>query len=427
MTPQCDLNHPICSYCQRTGKVCRLGVIGEPSSSASASNRPTNSTSPGPAGSPSSAHHNNAPTPTIPIHQIPLACMSCTSRDTHFSYRDLELMHHYTTLTAINLEKTRDPLILDTWRIGVPREAIRHPFLMHTILALAALHKISLASTTTTTNNADLALVALNHHHRALSLSKPAIDNFDATSANAIFAFSAIGALVLLAMPVYFDTPPLADPITDISALGAVMRGTSTVVRTGLHWITSGPLAAQLRLGFLDRPAPLPPETEAALGLVDEAIKRRFQGARNAAELLTSYSYTLDRLKLTFGVVLAQEHEKGIELTWLAMGRADFAKQLEEREGLALVLLAHYAVLLHGARDVWCCKGWGRALVEAIGEALPPEGGWEGLMAWPRKEVGLDGREEQAEGMPGFGELVMEGDEMGSGSMAASSFFGPLG
>ena len=197
-------------------------------------------------------------------------------------------------------------------------------------------------------------------------------------------------------------------------------------MRTGLHWIRSGPLAPQLRVGFLDHPAPLAPETEAALALVDEAIKRRFQGVRNAAEMLTSYSYTLDRLKLTFGVVAAQENEKGIELTWLAMGRADFAKQLEEREGLALVLLAHYAVLLHRARDVWWCKGWGRALVEAIEEALPPEGGWEELLAWPRKEVGLDGREEEVEETPGFGEMMMGGDEMGSGSMAVSGFFGPL-
>lgn len=355
--------------------------------------------------------------------------MSCTSRDTHFSYRDLELMHHYTTLTAANLEKTRDPLILDTWRIDVPHEATRHPFLMHTILALAALHKISLSPTTTSSsssssNNADLALVALNHHHRALF---PAIDNFDATSANAIFAFSAIGALVLLAMPIYLDTPPIADPITDICGLGAVMRGTTTVVRTGLHWIRSGPLAPQLRVGFLDHPAPLAPETEAALALVDEAIKRRFHGARNAAEMLTCYSYTLDRLKLTFGVVAAQEHEKGIELTWLAMGRADFAKQLEEREGMALVLLAHYAVLLHGAGDVWWSRGWGRALVQAIEEALPSEGGWEELMAWPRKEVGLDERRgEEVEKTSGFGELMMGSDEMGSGRMADSGFFGPL-
>ena len=358
--------------------------------------------------------------------------MSCTSRDTHFSYRDLELMHHYTTLTAANLEKTRDPLILDTWRIGVPHEATRHPFLRHAILALAALHKISLSPTTpssssSSTNNADLALVALNHHHRALSLSKPAIDNFDATSANAIFAFSAIGALVLLAMPIYLDTPPLADPITDICGLAAVMRGTSTVVRTGLHWIRSGPLAPQLRVGFLDHPAPLAPETEAALALVDDAIKRGFGGAQNSAEMLTCYSYTLDRLKLTFGVVAAQEHEKGIEMTWLAMGRADFAKQLEERGGLALVLLAHYAVLLHGAGDVWWCRGWGRALVEAIEATLPPGVGWEELMRWPRKEVGLDERRgEEVEETPGFGESTMGGDEIGSGSMAVSGFFGPL-
>ena len=349
--------------------------------------------------------------------------MSCTSRDTHFSYRDLELMHHYTTLTAANLEKTRDPLILDTWRIGVPQEATRHPFLMHAILALAALHQISLSSTT---DNADLALVVLNHHHRALSLSKPAIDNFDATNASAIFAFSAIGALVLLAMPIYLDTPPLADPITDICGLGAVMRGTSTVVRTGLHWIRSGPLAPQLRVGYLDHPAPLAPETEAALALVNDAIKRRFRAARDSAEMLTSYSYTLDRLKLTFGVVAAQEHEKGIELTWLAMGRANFAKQLEEREGLALVLLAHYAVLLHEAGDVWWCKGWGSALVDAIGKALPSGGEWDRLMSWPRKEVGLDGREEELEETSNLGKLMMEGDEMGNGSMAISGSFGPL-
>ena len=59
-------------------------------------------------------------------------------------------------------------------------------------------------------------------------------------------------------------------------------------------------------------------------------------------------------------------------------------------------------------------------------EKLPSEGGWEELMRWPRKKVGLDERRgEEVEETPGFGELMMGGDEMGGGSMAVAGFFGP--
>ncbi|KAK3322793.1 hypothetical protein B0H66DRAFT_620616 [Apodospora peruviana] len=48
----------------------------------------------------------------------------------------------------------------------------------------------------------------------------------------------------------------------------------------------------------------------------------------------------------------------------------------------ALVVLAHYAVLEHRARDCWVVGGAGRFLIEAIGRCLGRE--WEAWLGWPR-------------------------------------------
>ncbi|KAH8823591.1 hypothetical protein DL96DRAFT_1819270 [Flagelloscypha sp. PMI_526] len=56
---------------------------------------------------------------------------------------DLELLHHFTTSTATSLfdvHSFESPNILGIYQRNAPRLALKHPFLMHALLALSALH-----------------------------------------------------------------------------------------------------------------------------------------------------------------------------------------------------------------------------------------------------------------------------------------------
>ncbi|KAH8817631.1 hypothetical protein DL96DRAFT_392633 [Flagelloscypha sp. PMI_526] len=59
------------------------------------------------------------------------------------SHYDLELLHHFTTTTAVSLldvHGIESSLILDIYQRHGPRLALAHPFLMHSLLAISALH-----------------------------------------------------------------------------------------------------------------------------------------------------------------------------------------------------------------------------------------------------------------------------------------------
>ncbi|KAH8831777.1 hypothetical protein DL96DRAFT_1812574 [Flagelloscypha sp. PMI_526] len=59
------------------------------------------------------------------------------------SHSDLELLHHFTTTTAVSLLDVygiESPPVLDIYQRHGPRLALAHPFLMHSLLALSALH-----------------------------------------------------------------------------------------------------------------------------------------------------------------------------------------------------------------------------------------------------------------------------------------------
>jgi hypothetical protein len=76
---------------------------------------------------------------------------------------DLELLHHYTTSTYLTL--TQDsPEHEHVWQIVVPQLAVKHPFLMHGILASSALHLAHVLPE----RQQEYTVLAANHESMAL-------------------------------------------------------------------------------------------------------------------------------------------------------------------------------------------------------------------------------------------------------------------
>ena len=64
---------------------------------------------------------------------------------------------------------SRNSTVEGIWQGVVPREAMRHPFLMHGILALSALHLASSTSSTTGASKEEYLRTAKSHQQQAVA------------------------------------------------------------------------------------------------------------------------------------------------------------------------------------------------------------------------------------------------------------------
>jgi hypothetical protein len=70
-------------------------------------------------------------------------------------------------------------------------------------------------------------------------------------------------------------------------------------------------------------------------------------------------------------------------------GSAEPSSSLKDNQPLALVILAHYGVVLNGLRDSWFVQGLGTRVIEVVHLSLSEK--WRPLVHWPLEQVGLRG------------------------------------
>ena len=141
------------------------------------------------------------------LSPIPILSPSCTlpapshpsTSISGFQIADLELMHHYSTSTYLTLAG-HDAMMQEAWRVQVPIEAYSNPYLMHSLLALAALHRNSLPRAGESQCSLESAI---SHYNSALASSKPVLKNVNADNCTSLFVFSAVTAMIAYALPLH--------------------------------------------------------------------------------------------------------------------------------------------------------------------------------------------------------------------------------
>lgn len=95
---------------------------------------------------------------------------------------DLVLMNNWTASTWKSIIDPQDKY-QKLWQTFVPTEAASHPFLMHGILALSALHLASDSGRSQETRREHRA-VALRHHEYSIALFRPLLNKITAQNCN---------------------------------------------------------------------------------------------------------------------------------------------------------------------------------------------------------------------------------------------------
>jgi hypothetical protein len=172
---------------------------------------------------------------------------------TQFTMDDLSLLHHWTLSTSLSIAESRP--FHSYWQSIFPQMALDHPYMMHGILSVAALHLAHLH----TGNSEKYLVTAARHHNIALRGFQDTLGSVDDQNSDALFACSNLNVIYVLRISVEHCSTarPDSDSTDRISqALGAewipMLRGVEAVLSSVYPRVSAGPLRAMLDTGNWD-------------------------------------------------------------------------------------------------------------------------------------------------------------------------------
>lgn len=300
--------------------------------------------------------------------------------------KDLELLHHYATSTYLTLTRGRKELE-EIWKIIVPQLALEHPFLMHGVLAISALHLAYLRPE----HQQEYAIIAANHENIALPFFRTNSSNISEKNCSAVLAFS--GLVMIYAMASQQDEDLLfADSKgpEGVPEWLQLLRGTYALLSSVWHLLAAGPMASLLNQ-VPGRGSGSSNSDDAHLTALLPlfSLPRSSKSERRGETHI--YLAALENLRESFSILYVSDRTFDIESApffWPARVPSTFIKLLSERKPEALILLAHHCVLLERVGPCWFMDGHVRRLMEIIHKDLDEQ--WRSWIAWPLEQVGFE-------------------------------------
>ncbi|KAJ5502567.1 hypothetical protein N7463_005441 [Penicillium fimorum] len=316
-----------------------------------------------------------------PQHDHSPTCLSTHIKET-LDLKDLELMMHWCTTTYKSM--AGDPASERIWQTTIPQLSLRYPALRQGILALSALH---LASTSTSSRRWRYLDTARLHQAQALAGLRIESDE-DALEAEsqAIFALCCIMIVFTFGFCQIDsendsdeDRPDVLDEFFEVFQL---TRWLVSIMVTSKERITAD------ELNPLFYPEDPPPSMPNMSRLVVLSLQRQnsMEAIRDATHETDVYDSTIEHLSQALEQLMKGGEPNMFTFSWSFRIPAEFLELLEARRPFALVVLAHYTVILHHIRGSWWMGDWGNRILQEIGDLLDPE--WRELIGWPIDATG---------------------------------------
>ncbi|GIZ44587.1 hypothetical protein CKM354_000778100 [Cercospora kikuchii] len=362
---KCDETRPRCLACERYDHEC---VYKEQVEVVSATASPST-----PAESPAGTLDNDSIT---------------------LSANDLYLLHHWTRVGSRSIDAS--PKLHDLWQDLFPRIGFKHHFVLHAILALSALH---LADQEPAARSSRYWHDAVYHHVEALGDFHKTIHRIPELSVEvceALFACATINVVIVLCLNFRFGKE--SDDDAEQRVLGAtwipMVRGVQVLLAPTYDRVRLGHLAPLLHNANWDDLDPQRdpcPEDEhlRRLGSVWADDDDRELYDQTLYNLRKSYAHTMRRGSTHEGIADWSEHKSSAgPLLWVYATSETFFSRLNERKDAALLLFAHFGVLLYqlDIQGHWWVRGGGQEIVAVVDNLLSksPCAAW---MEWPKNAV----------------------------------------
>jgi hypothetical protein len=293
-------------------------------------------------------------------------------------------MHKFSTETWKSLCTTEANQY--DWQIALPREALKHDFLLSSMLALASLH---IATTMDPAAALSYVDTALQYHNRALAPFRHALDHLSPDNCDAVLAHSVITTALGTVLPRLTPHPSDIPSVTkNIVVLFELLHGVSKIQGMSGHWFKN-------KL-FLYEDGFWPSDTIALDNDTEQALTRleTLNDKMRSETCLEEYHINKDAihlLRMSFERYTGSPDMVSVH-AWPACVSKEFVQFVRRRLQLSLLILMHWGVLL-GQFDgkLWWASGAGKELVLELSPSLRSEDRqWEDARFWPPKKLGLD-------------------------------------
>ena len=325
----------------------------------------------------------SAPVDNVPIDPFLLPNLESLRRTTDLAVQELELLHHFSIKTYATLaDACASVNNRELWQTHAVRLGFKHEFLLRAILSVSALHLRYLNPLESTYYD----LIASTHQSFALEAARDVLTHVDEYNCHAIFTFS---CLIVIMTSASLRKQAGAEAHQEILEWFLLLRGCNSVLQ--LYWdnLTDSflyPLLEEVRHT----------DTKATHGIkdvdriMDLLTTCCYSGPGGDPEASKAYSMSVYELVKTFSQVsILRDRGQGLILScciWPNTIPQKYLELLADQQPQALVILAHYAVLLHWADHEWFMRGMARYLLDTIKASVAEE--WQGALAWPSSVIG---------------------------------------
>lgn len=134
-------------------------------------------------------------------------------------------MHHYCVSTSETLALREDRRYV--WRVVFPQEGYRHPFVMHGLLSLAALHKAYLFPS----RRLEFLNLGASHHALGLERFRALLSDIGDDNWRAMVCYASIVVIHVCSLAARSENGCIAEPVRSTWEFFTVTRGFKTTLK----------------------------------------------------------------------------------------------------------------------------------------------------------------------------------------------------
>lgn len=356
---KCSESKPTCSHCLRLGIEC---------------NWPAALTTNAASGSaPGSRPHSPAAAASVITAPSPSASFMVAQPQAQpeLSINDLKLLHFWLVNTSITIT-VQDSIYM--WQNVVVELGFRHHFLLHGILAVAATHKAGIFPS----ERDDLLLQSASHIEIGLRTFRTCLET--PLPATCVPVFVMAGLLSIQNLGAAQANPPV-DPIGHLCLWMLMVRGARSTVQQNWNLLRCSEIS-----GLLLGHERLSDDTDEFVEM--DSLKSLVEQVAQGATEREIYLDCVDQLRaVLLGVRCMSDRQQTSSMcsSWAATIHEGYRELLDQRQPLALVIVAHFATLFSHCRRIWCYRNWDFWIMNAVQSELPTE--FEPWLDWPRKQI----------------------------------------
>ncbi|KAL4886102.1 hypothetical protein BJY04DRAFT_213638 [Aspergillus karnatakaensis] len=352
---KCDEKRPICANCIASERQCEYGTQFLNNHSGSSL-----------GGSPVTATPLEGPSPVA-------ATSPSALDDQPVSMLHAELFQNLFT----NTYTTFDPNRALPWLAEGVINSLTTPYFVNELLAFSALH----LSVLQPHRKEHFQYHAARLQTHALSIFQETSPEVSKETCVQLFLFTSILGVHMLCDTLIYREGDLDHFLGRFSHYIHVHQGVRTVVFSAWPLLHDSPVKLAFEISPLY-------QFDGHFGPGCGKLSALVQAANLGTELTQTYQQAIEKLQTCTNLSNAPlENYAPVNglISWPLMVSLEFSGYLQEKRPEALVIFAHYAVLLYQHQDSWLFADFGRFIIDQVTRYLGVE--WEEWLSWPRRAL----------------------------------------